>query len=213
MSGPIATEQQWLESTDPEAMARRLDSGDARRWRLFACACCWRILPMLDDRSRQAVAVAERDADGLASAEEFEDARHMAHTSLLAVWRPGDDTCLEHAALAAQYALVHPQRAYVYAALATGGGREAERRVQADLIRDVFGNPFRATNIESAWKTPTVLAVAADIRHHDAFAEMPVLGDALEDAGCTDLDILAHARHDRPHVRGCWLVDLILGNG
>jgi hypothetical protein len=211
MSGPITTEQHWLDSVDPEAMARLLEAGDVRRWQSFACACCWRILPMLDDRSRQAVAVAERDAAGLASAEEVEEARHLAHTSLLAVWRPGDDACFEYAALAAQYALVHPQRAYVYAALATGGGRAAERRVQADLLRDIFGNPFRTLRFDVSWRTPTVLAIAEDIYHNDAFSEMPVLGDALEDAGCDDHDVLDHARHDRPHVRGCWLVEALLG--
>ena len=78
------------------------------------------------------------------------------------------------------------------------------------VVHPIFGNPFRPARVEAAWRTPTVVAVAADIRHHDAFAEMPVLGDALEDAGCDDPDILAHARHDRPHVRGCWLIAALL---
>lgn len=214
MSGPITTEPQWLDSIDPEAMARLLESGDPdpRRWQLFACACCWRILPMLDERSRQAVAIAERHAEGLASGKEVEEARHLAQCAVATTWQSRGDTCLGYAAVAVHYALVRPQRAHAYAALAAGGGQVAERRVQADLLRDVFGNPFRPARLDAAWRTPTVLAIAADIYHNDSFSELPVLGDALEDAGCDDPDILDHARSARPHVRGCWLVDLLLGN-
>ena len=211
--GPITTEQDWLNSADPEEMARVLDesSRDIRRWRLFACACCWRILPMLDERSRQAVAIAERHAEGLASAAEVQDARHLAHTALLALWQPGRDICLEYAAVAAHYAIASPRSSSHYAARATGSGEEAERRVQADLLRDVFANPYcGAVHLDPAWRTPTVLAIAADIYSNDTFAEMPVLGDALEDAGCEDPIILEHARLTCPHVRGCWLIDGLL---
>jgi hypothetical protein len=211
MSGPITTEQQWLDSIDPEAMARLLETGDARRWQLFACACCWRILPMLDEGSRQAVAIAERRAEGLASAKEVADARHLAALAMVAAWQPGKAPWHEFAAAAVHYALQSPRSARAYAARATGSGQDAEQRVQADLLRDIFGNPFRTARLDAAWRTPTVLAIAADILHHDAFSEMPVLGDALEDAGCIDADILAHARSDRPHVRGCWLVEGLLG--
>ena len=214
MSGPITTEQEWLDSGDPEEMARLLetrDHHDPRRWTLFACACCWRILPMLDERSRHAVAVAERHAEVPAPAAEIESACHLAQSAVLAHWRSGMDACLGSAAMAAHYALVRPNRVHVYAATAAGGGRDAERLVQADLLRDVFGNPFRAARIDPAWGTPTVRAIAEDIYDNDTFSEMPVLGDALEDAGCDDRDILDHARHARPHVRGCWVVDALLG--
>ena len=210
--GPITTEGQWLDSGDPEEMSRVLDEypTDGRRWRLFACACCWRILPMLDERSRKAVAIAERHAEGLADAEEVEDARHLAHSAVLTIWQPGTSASLASAAMAAHYAIVGPQRSYLYAARATGSGEEAERRVQADLLRDVFANPYRAVHLDPAWRTPTVLAIAADIYQNDTFAEMPVLGDALEDAGCEDPIVLGHARLTRPHVRGCWLIDGLL---
>jgi hypothetical protein len=210
--GPITTEQHWLDSGDPEEMARLLETGDhdPRRWQMFACACCWRILPMLDDRSRQAVAVAERLAEVPAFAGEIENASHLAHSAVLALWRAGTNDCLAYAAMAAHYALIRPRRVYAYAALAAGSGQDAERRVQADLLRDVFGNPFRAVRLDAAWRTPTVLAIAEDIYHNDTYSEMPVLGDALEDAGCDDLDVLDHARLARPHVRGCWLIDGLL---
>ena len=216
MSGPhmdpITTEEHWLNSGNPEEMARFLESRDydPRRWQLFACACCWRILPMLDERSRQAVAVAEREAEGLASAEEVEVARHLAHSAVLAFWQAGKDACLASAAMAAHYALVRPRRVYAYAALAAGSGQDDERIAQADLLRDVFANPFRPVHLAPAWMTPTVLAIAGDIYHNDTFSELPVLGDALEDAGCDDPDVLDHARHRRPHIRGCWLVDGLL---
>ena len=210
--GPITTEQDWLNSADLEEMSRVLDESNynSRRWQLFACACCWRILPMLDERSRKAVAIAERHAEGLADAEEVEDARHLAHSAVLTIWQPGTSASLASAAMAAHYAIVLPQRSYHYAARATGSGEEAERQVQADLLRDVFANPYRAVHLDPVWRTPTILAIAADIYQNDTFAELPVLGDALEDAGCDDPIILGHARHTCPHVRGCWLVDGLL---
>jgi hypothetical protein len=59
--------------------------------------------------------------------------------------------------------------------------------------------------------TATVLTVATGIFTDHAFDRLPILADALEDAGCTHADILGHCRGDGAHVRGCWVVDLVLG--
>ena len=59
-------------------------------------------------------------------------------------------------------------------------------------------------------RTETVFALATGIYTERAFDRMPILADALEDAGCDNADILEHCRGDGPHVRGCWVVDLIL---
>ena len=86
--------------------------------------------------------------------------------------------------------------------------------VQVQLLRDVFGNPFRAININPslvAWNGGTVVKLAQAIYDDRAFDRLPILADALEDAGCDNADILAHCRGPGPHVRGCWVVDLILG--
>jgi hypothetical protein len=79
------------------------------------------------------------------------------------------------------------------------------------LFRDVFGNPFRPVRLSTSWQTQTVLALATAIYDEVAFDRMPVLADALEEASCDHPDVLAHCRGDGPHVRGCWVVDLVLG--
>jgi hypothetical protein len=90
---------------------------------------------------------------------------------------------------------------------------EAER-AQAVLLREVFGNPFRPVVVDPAWLTfngGTVRELAALIHAEEAFGQMPILADALEDAGCADPALLDHCRAGGAHVRGCWVVDLLLG--
>jgi hypothetical protein len=92
---------------------------------------------------------------------------------------------------------------------------EAEKRIQAHLLRDVVGNPFRpppalALSVRE-WNENTPRRIAQTIYEERAFDRLPILADALEDAGCDNVDILAHCRGPGPHVRGCWVVDLILG--
>jgi hypothetical protein len=86
-------------------------------------------------------------------------------------------------------------------------------RTECALLRDLFGNPFRPPPaVDPAWLTwngGTVAHLARSIYDEGAFDRMPVLADALEEAGCTDAEILIHCRGG-PHVRGCWLVDALL---
>ncbi|MDY3554487.1 hypothetical protein R5W24_003611 [Gemmata sp. JC717] len=88
---------------------------------------------------------------------------------------------------------------------------EAEQAQQLALIREVFGNPFRRLALAPAWQSETVLALARGIYADRAFDRLPILADALQDAGCADADALAHCRGPEPHVRGCWVVDMVLG--
>jgi hypothetical protein len=81
------------------------------------------------------------------------------------------------------------------------------------LLRDVFGNPFRPVNLDPPWLTSTVLALATGMYASRDFSAMPILADALQDAGCEDGQVLAHCRGPGPHARGCWVVDLVLGKG
>ncbi|MBL8793270.1 MAG: hypothetical protein JNM56_05145 [Planctomycetia bacterium] len=78
-------------------------------------------------------------------------------------------------------------------------------------LRDVFGNPFQPMTVDPAWRTSTVSSLAQAIYHERAFDRLPILGDALEDTGCDNADILNHCRQPGDHVRGCWCVDLLLG--
>jgi hypothetical protein len=88
----------------------------------------------------------------------------------------------------------------------------AERQSLAKLVREVFGNPFRPVAFNPAWRTSTVVALAKGMYGSRDFSAMPILADALQDAGCDSDDILDHCRDaNATHVRGCWVVDLVLG--
>jgi hypothetical protein len=92
--------------------------------------------------------------------------------------------------------------------------RKAVARHQADLLRDLLGNPFRPVSADPAWLTwngGTVRQLAEVIYEERRFVDLPILADALEEAGCTDEDILSHCRGPGEHVRGCWVLDLLLG--
>jgi hypothetical protein len=136
-----------------------------------------------------------------------------------------------HATLAADATLysAHAERASTYAseaaALRSGGeddysvmmmayicpGYPVERAAQADLLRCIIGNPFHSITFDSARLTGKVIPLAQAIYDGRAFDRMPELADALERAGCDNAEILAHCRGPGPHVRGCWVVDLLLG--
>jgi hypothetical protein len=77
-------------------------------------------------------------------------------------------------------------------------------------MRDILGNPFRPVTIDAAWTSGTVVKLAQAIYDERAFDRMPILADALEDAGYTNQDILEHCRGGGEHVRGCWVLDLLL---
>jgi hypothetical protein len=81
------------------------------------------------------------------------------------------------------------------------------------LLHDIFGPlPFREVAVEPAWLTADVLALARGIYDEKAFDRMPILADALQDAGCADDEVLSHCRQPNwEHVRGCWVLDLLLG--
>jgi hypothetical protein len=86
-----------------------------------------------------------------------------------------------------------------------------EERAHAAYIRDLIGPlPFRPITFDAACLTPTVKALAQTIYDERRFQDLPVLADALEEAGCTNTEILNHCREPGEHVRGCWAVDLIL---
>jgi hypothetical protein len=82
---------------------------------------------------------------------------------------------------------------------------------QCECLRDIFGNPFHSVVFDPVWRTDTVVALAAQMYESRDFSAMPILADALQDAGCDNEDILNHCRDaNATHVRGCWVVDLVL---
>jgi hypothetical protein len=94
---------------------------------------------------------------------------------------------------------------------AVASARTAQIRTNINLLRDIFGNPFRPVTFDPSWRTDTVLSLARGMYESRDFSPIPILADALRDAGCDNEAILAHCRGDGPHVRGCWVVDLVLG--
>jgi hypothetical protein len=97
--------------------------------------------------------------------------------------------------------------------VAVGGVKaKAELAAQCAIIRDVFGNPFRKPpKFDRRWRTDTAVALARQMYELGDSSAMPILADALQEAGCENDDILDHCRGPSPHVRGCWVVDLVLG--
>src|SRR5947209_7493556 len=86
-----------------------------------------------------------------------------------------------------------------------------EREYHRRLLVDIFGNPFRPVAFDPRWRTEDVLGLARGIYEDRAFDRLPLLADALMDAGCDDEQVIGHCRSEGPHVRGCWVVDLVLG--
>ena len=92
-----------------------------------------------------------------------------------------------------------------------GDATRSHANYQASLVRDIYGNPFRPVTFDPAWRSATAAGLAGSMYTARDFAAMPILADALEESGCDNPDVLAHCRGPGPHVRGCWVVDLVLG--
>ncbi|QEL19364.1 hypothetical protein [Limnoglobus roseus] len=85
-----------------------------------------------------------------------------------------------------------------------------ESSARGHILADILAGPGLRTRPGPGWRTSTVTALAEGIYRDGAFDRLPILADALEEAGCDRPDILAHCRGDGHHVRGCWVVDLVL---
>jgi len=212
-----------------------------RKCYLFSLACLRRIYRLLtDERCRKLVEVYERFVDNLASNDERASVEKGFAIPYEAgeLEDGGGGNALEalrnlacYRGAAAAFSIAHAAAdAVVYvtaeSAPADDQGAKssptsvtewrsataAECLAQAALVRDILRPlPFRPILIDPAWLTTTVPTLARIIYEDRAFNRMPELADALEQAGCTNADILAHCRQPGEHVRGCWVVDLLLG--
>ena len=217
------TEAKWLACADSlvqlDFLARggaaALAAGGERQLRLFAVACLRRRWRRPQRAARRAAEVAERFADGLATADELA-AASVGWPPLPATGRRGPDrrAAADRGAHAVLYRHALTAAGVAAAAFAQAAADPAaERAAQAGLLRCVLGNPFRPVSFSPAWGTPTVVGLAAAVYSDGGFADrqvLAVLADALEDAGCDQADLLGHLRGPGPHVRGCWAVGLIL---
>ena len=232
------TESGWLRATsvagglwylcNAPVNAHRRKAG-RRKLRLFLCACCrcvWDLMPR--GPYRKAVQLGERMCEEEDVAKELAalgidpwphlsmevalHLRHAAGAALLSV-----QTELAHAANAGSEAAAwaagwwkhHAEDIKVVHKTA-----DAERLAQVALLHDIFGNPFRPAKKavpQRCRNDRTVQSMARTIYFKKRFADLPILADALEDAGCDNARMLAHCRGPVPHVRGCWVIDLLLG--
>jgi hypothetical protein len=227
----VPTEAKW-NSDQPGTMLRcfanlALQNGTAfhlsraairRKYRLFYCACCrlrWSLLPVL---ARQVVETVERCADGLGNAKLLREARRTAE----AVERAAQPVPHADGYDPSQWEVAHAVRlagaaAASHVRLRLGVSWSAwsvwpvSVADQVALLRELFGNPFQPVEIEPAWLTSTVQTLAHRVRTERAFELMPVLGDALQDAGCARAEVLEHCYGTGPHSLGCWLVDSLSG--
>jgi len=219
-------------------MLEHLLQGEAtqRKLRLFVIACCRRIWSrMIDARSRHAVELAERSADEPLSDEELDAASASAEEA----WEDSltDDegeAVVAHdprrnAAAAASYASSPGMLGAEHFGVVLGGasvaspvGAGQENAAQAAILRELFGNPFRPLPplgpAVLAWQNGLVTRLALAAYEERAMPagtlgpeRLAVLADGLLDAGCDDGDLLAHLRSPGPHVRGCHVVDWVLG--
>lgn len=197
------TEADWLAGTDPIAMTEFVSPAvGARRCRLLAVGCLRLLWGRMSPAEHRAAKVAERYADGDATLSELNFARAACGTytasAHAARWTTGPSRELREA---------------MSTVLTFTGVAGAEVPAQVELVRDVFGKPFRPlAKFPKEWKSSTVLALSRGIYADRAFDRMPILADALQDAGCSDERVVSHCLDPaRRHVRGCWVLDLLLG--
>ncbi len=221
------TEAGWLACSDPDWLLEPTNHiFHKRKTGLWAAACCrraWHLLPnihrevlvaaevscerldhlvgVVDDEIRKVAFpywpyptfTSEREAVGLLSGGSHRSAVEQVATAL---------TCEEIGCTP------NPTQKELQARYWAAWKRH--QGIHADLLRDVIGNPYRPAKCHPDWLTSDVLALARGIYEERAFDRMPILADALQDAGCDNDDILNHCRDHGTHVRGCWGIDLIL---
>jgi len=210
------TEAGWLTCTDPQ---RLLDCvrGQAteRKLRLFACACArrfWALLP--DPRSRRVVELTERYVDGQATETDLRSAAWDARAAWAARFagtREADtaEVAADLAWRGARASAMVVAIGWAFNAAGGPGHPFKDPEFQCQVLRDLF-LPFDSAQVEPAWSTPTVQALARTVYEDQQVSLLPVLGDALEEAGCTEEHWLNHCRQADLHARGCWLVDALL---
>lgn len=211
-------EDEWLACEDPAPMLEWLRSwADRRSARLFVCACCARLEPHLTDNARAVLAVLERTVDReLRDDQVYAEAGISRHSAVFTGIHPAVHKVFGGAMSSPALLAAQRTRAYVVDAVRALDGPEArvaEWKRQSDLVRCLFGNPFRVSPpFAPAWRTDTVLAIARHAQEARAFDALPVLADALQEAGCDDEPLLAHLRCGGSHAFGCRALESVLGD-
>jgi hypothetical protein len=228
------TESLWFTSADPAPLLDHVAvHGSARKLRLCAVACCRRSFSLLSSRrSREAIEAAERSADGETDDETLAGAEQVAAQATMDegfFLMPAAAAAACAAVASADEALRTVFQAYRQKAIrdavyncalpreeaeAAATATAEENGIQCDLLYEVFGNPFRPVILDrrvTLWNDGCVVRLARHIYEERRWSELPILGDALADAGCASEELFAHLYQGCDHVRGCWALDVVLG--
>jgi hypothetical protein len=211
------TEIEWESGTDPAAMLDLLrGKASDRKLRLFAAASFARLAALLPDpRQQRGIEVLEQLAEGAFTLAECRrvttEVRHAIPPDDWVAGMPPTDH-LHYIALML-YREFRSSSIATHAVQATAGLADGhrEQHEQVRLMRCIFGNPFCPVTVKPQWLTSIAVSLARTIYEERAFDRLPILADALEDAGCDESELLAHCRCEGPHIRGCWVVDAMLG--
>ncbi len=219
------SETGWDAGKDPQAMLAFLrDKASPRKLRLFAVACARRVEAGWNPDGRlDALGIAERFADGLEGTGALAEAHNRTYVLSFHLGPDGNKREAAGAAFGATLgdaAEAAVRAAHAAACAACGqpwsadNAPAAARRTQVRLLHCLFGNPLQPIGVGPgvlAWRDGLAVSVARRMYESGDFAELPVLADMLEDAGCGDARMLKHCRDAGPHARGCFVVDLLLG--
>jgi hypothetical protein len=206
------TADEWVGSRDYREMSDCV-VGDAhsRKWRLLACHLIrGRISSCTSPVCHRALRVAEDFADGKEPISALQAALESIYSAIqtLPDWDLTEHSFLGALAIACDHEL--DSRTPLLIRNWCLSVDDAERSIP-HLLRDLFGNPFRPVAFVTRLCTSDVMSLARAIYDDNAFERLPILADALMDAGCEDEQVIGHCRGPGPHVRGCWVVDLVLG--
>jgi hypothetical protein len=207
------TEAEWLASLEPLTVFQNLKGKPStRKMRLASTACCRHTLHLLKHEiSRIAVEAAELYADKLITSAEVHAIEEQASEVVELSRQYGSDQSADATHAAALCLALWADAKWGTQQVLGLTEKIIGRRTQMDILRCVFRISYRPVTFHPSWLTPTAVALANGIYAERAFDRMPMLADALEEAGCDNVDVLLHCRGDCPHVRGCWVIDGVLG--
>jgi hypothetical protein len=179
---PQLNEQEWLTGKPFEMVVNFAISLGSRKFDLAKVAQFRHILEKLDEKGRLAIGVIEAYAE-----DPYPDGQDLDHGAKIDAFQ------------------------HLYQVAVERGELPAVSAVDVRDLYEVFGNPFRPVPFSPLWRTESATSIARKMYKSRDFSDMPILSDALRQAGCENEDILNHCRGAGPHVRGCWVVDLVLG--
>lgn len=214
----MSDEEAWRNSEDPNLMfgtMERLGLANNRKARLFGCACYGVFLNSIESPSlKRLIRLAEKRADRKINQstllQKVAALRHrIVYMGVDQIFREEIPHLVERTVSPSQFVrhistISLPEQSDDLSSVNI-------HVIQANFVRCIFGNPFRPVTFSPIWNTSTVLALADAIYEDRAWDRMPILADAIEEAGCEEVAILDHCRGPGPHARGCSVVDGVLG--